>query len=56
MEVDEGKSSHDLYEGERGVDWNRAEKPHREIVSEPEITNAKEAVAYVKAIIEQVTF
>tara|TARA_X000000368_G_scaffold285399_1_gene226632 strand:+ start:701 stop:2128 length:1428 start_codon:yes stop_codon:yes gene_type:complete len=56
LEEDAGKSIHDLYEGETAVDLNRAGTPLLEIVSEPEISNAKEAVAYFKAIRQLVTF
>ena len=56
IEEDAGKSIHDLFDGETGVDLNRAGTPLLEIVSEPEISNAKEAVAYFKAIRQLVTF
>tara|TARA_A100001011_G_C14319683_1_gene849884 strand:+ start:441 stop:1868 length:1428 start_codon:yes stop_codon:yes gene_type:complete len=56
LEEDAGKSIHDLCEGETAVDLNRAGTPLLEIVSEPEISNAKEAVAYFKAIRQLVTF
>jgi len=56
LEEDAGKSIHDMFEGETGVDLNRAGTPLLEIVSEPEISNAKEAVAYFKAIRQLVTF
>ena len=56
LEEDAGKSIHDLFEGETGVDLNRAGTPLLEIVSEPEISNAKEAVAYFKAVRQLVTF
>ncbi|MDB4252806.1 Asp-tRNA(Asn)/Glu-tRNA(Gln) amidotransferase subunit GatB [Gammaproteobacteria bacterium] len=56
LEEDAGKSIHDLFDGETGVDLNRAGTPLLEIVSEPEISNAKEAVAYFKAIHQLVTF
>ena len=56
LEEDAGKSIHELYEGETAVDLNRAGTPLLEIVSEPEISNAKEAVAYFKAIRQLVTF
>ena len=56
LEEDAGKSIHDLFEGETGIDLNRAGTPLLEIVSEPEISNAKEAVAYFKAIHQLVTF
>ena len=56
LEEDAGKSIHDLFDGETGVDLNRAGTPLLEIVSEPEMSNAKEAVAYFKAIHQLVTF
>ena len=56
LEEDAGKSIHDLFDGETGVDLNRAGTPLLEIVSEPEIASAKEAVAYFKAIHQLVTF
>ena len=56
LEEDAGKSIHDLFEGETGVDLNRAGTPLLEIVSEPEISSAKEAVAYFKAVKQLVTF
>jgi len=56
LEEDAGKSIHDLFEGKTGVDLNRAGTPLLEIVSEPEISDAKEAVAYFKAIRQLVTF
>ena len=45
-----------MFDGETGVDLNRAGTPLLEIVSEPEISNAKEAVAYFKAVRQLVTF
>ena len=56
LEEDAGKSIHDLFDGETGVDLNRAGTHLLEIVSEPEISNAKEAVAYFKAVRQLVTF
>ena len=56
LEEDAGKSIHDLFDNETGVDLNRAGTPLLEIVSEPEISSAKEAVAYFKAIRQLVTF
>ena len=50
LEEDAGKSIHDAYEGMTGVDLNRAGTPLLEIVSEPELRSAKEAVAYLKVI------
>ena len=56
LEEDAGKSIHDEYDGFTAIDLNRAGTPLLEIVSEPEISNAKEAVAYMKAIHRLVTF
>ena len=56
LDEDAGKSIHDLFDGETGIDLNRAGTPLLEIVSEPEISSAKEAVAYFKAIHQLVTF
>ena len=56
LEEDAGKSIHDMFEGETGADLNRAGTPLLEIVSEPEFSSAKEAVAYFKAIRQLVTF
>ncbi len=50
LEEDAGKSLHEDYSGMTGIDLNRAGTPLLEIVSEPEIRSAKEAVAYAKAI------
>ena len=50
LEEDAGKSLHDQFEGLTGIDLNRAGTPLLEIVSEPEMRSAKEAVAYLKAI------
>jgi aspartyl-tRNA(Asn)/glutamyl-tRNA(Gln) amidotransferase subunit B len=50
LEEDAGKSLHDDYEGMTGIDLNRAGTPLLEIVSEPDMRNAKEAVAYMKKI------
>ena len=56
LEEDAGKSIHDLFEGETGVDLDGRGTLKLKIVSEPEISNAKEAVAYFKAIRQLVTF
>ena len=56
LEEDAGKSIHDEYDGYTAIDLNRAGTPLLEIVSEPEISNAKEAVAYMKALHRLVTF
>ena len=50
MEEDAGKSVHDLFPGATGVDLNRAGTPLLEIVSEPDMRSAQEAVAYAKKI------
>ncbi|MGV7208416.1 Asp-tRNA(Asn)/Glu-tRNA(Gln) amidotransferase subunit GatB [Oxalobacteraceae bacterium A2-2] len=50
LEEDAGKSLHEDYAGMSGIDLNRAGTPLLEIVSEPEIRSAAEAVAYCKAL------
>ena len=50
LEEDAGKSIHDLYEDYTAVDLNRAGTPLLEIVSDPDMRSAKEAVAYAKKI------
>jgi aspartyl-tRNA(Asn)/glutamyl-tRNA(Gln) amidotransferase subunit B len=50
LEEDAGKSVHDLFPGASGIDLNRAGTPLLEIVSEPDLRNAREAVAYMKTI------
>ncbi|MES2820694.1 MAG: Asp-tRNA(Asn)/Glu-tRNA(Gln) amidotransferase subunit GatB [Pseudomonadota bacterium] len=50
LEEDAGKSLHEDFHGMTGIDLNRAGTPLLEIVSEPDMRSAKEAVAYVKAI------
>lgn len=50
IEENAGKSLHEDFHGMSGIDLNRAGEPLLEIVSEPEITNAKEAVAYLKKL------
>lgn len=50
LEEDAGKSLHEDFQGMSGIDLNRAGTPLLEIVSEPEMRSAKEAVAYLKAI------
>ena len=56
LEEDAGKSIHDEYDGYSAIDLNRAGTPLLEIVSEPEISSAKEAVAYMKAMHQLVTY
>ena len=50
LEEDAGKSLHGSFQGMTGIDLNRAGTPLLEIVSEPEMSSAKEAVAYMKKI------
>ena len=50
MEEDAGKSLHENYQGMTGIDLNRAGTPLLEIVSEPDIRSAREAVAYLKKL------
>jgi aspartyl-tRNA(Asn)/glutamyl-tRNA(Gln) amidotransferase subunit B len=50
LEEDAGKSVHDAYQGLTGIDLNRAGIPLLEIVSEPDMRNARQAVAYMRKI------
>ena len=50
LEEDAGKSLHEDFHGMTGIDLNRAGTPLLEIVSEPDIRSAKEAVAYARKI------
>jgi len=50
LEEDAGKSLHEDFHGMSGIDLNRAGTPLLEIVSEPDMRSATEAVAYAKAI------
>ena len=50
MEEDAGKSLHENYQGMTGIDLNRAGTPLLEIVSEPDIRSAREAVTYLKKL------
>ncbi|HQZ88075.1 MAG TPA: Asp-tRNA(Asn)/Glu-tRNA(Gln) amidotransferase subunit GatB [Gammaproteobacteria bacterium] len=50
LEEDAGKSLHEDFHGYTGIDLNRAGIPLIEIVSEPEMRSATEAVAYLKTI------
>ncbi len=50
LEEDAGKSLHEDFHGATGIDLNRAGTPLLEIVSEPDMRSAKEAVAYMKKI------
>jgi len=50
LEEDAGKSLHEDFHGLSGIDLNRAGTPLLEIVSEPDLRSAKEAVAYMKKL------
>jgi len=50
LEEDAGKSLHEDFHGQSGIDLNRAGTPLLEIVSEPDLRSAKEAVAYLKKV------
>jgi aspartyl-tRNA(Asn)/glutamyl-tRNA(Gln) amidotransferase subunit B len=50
LEEDAGKSLHEDYQGMTGIDLNRAGTPLLEIVTEPVMRSAAEAVAYAKAL------
>ncbi|HEX6705041.1 MAG TPA: Asp-tRNA(Asn)/Glu-tRNA(Gln) amidotransferase subunit GatB, partial [Albitalea sp.] len=50
LEEDAGKSLHEDYAGQTGIDLNRAGTPLLEIVSEPDMRSSAEAVAYAKAL------
>jgi aspartyl-tRNA(Asn)/glutamyl-tRNA(Gln) amidotransferase subunit B len=50
LEEDAGKSLHEDYHGQSGIDLNRAGTPLLEIVSEPDMRSSAEAVAYAKAL------
>ena len=50
LEEDAGKSVHEGFGNSSGIDLNRAGTPLLEIVSEPDLSSAKEAVAYLRKI------
>ena len=56
LEEDAGKSLHEDFTGMTGIDLNRAGTPLLEIVSEPDMRSAKEAVAYMKKLHSIVTY
>jgi len=56
LEEDAGKSLHEDFHGLTGIDLNRAGTPLLEIVSEPDMRSAKEAVAYLKSLHELVRY
>ncbi len=56
LEEDAGKSLHEDFHGMTGIDLNRAGTPLLEIVSEPDLRSAPEAVAYLKKLHELVRY
>ena len=54
LEEDAGKSVHGIEEGKSGIDLNRAGTPLLEIVTEPDMSSAEEAVTYAKKLHELV--
>ena len=56
LEEDAGKSLHEDFAGQSGIDLNRAGTPLLEIVTEPDIRSADEAVAYAKTLHSLVTW
>jgi aspartyl-tRNA(Asn)/glutamyl-tRNA(Gln) amidotransferase subunit B len=56
LEEDAGKSLHEDFHGQSGIDLNRAGTPLLEIVTDPDIRSAEEAVAYLKALHSLVTY
>ena len=56
LEEDAGKSLHEGFEGMSGIDLNRAGTPLLEIVTEPDMRSAEEAVAYAKELHKIVTW
>jgi aspartyl-tRNA(Asn)/glutamyl-tRNA(Gln) amidotransferase subunit B len=56
LEEDAGKSLHEDYQGQTGIDLNRAGTPLLEIVTEPDMRSSAEAVEYAKALHALVTW
>ncbi len=56
LEEDAGKSLHEDFHGQSGIDLNRAGTPLLEIVSEPELRSAREAVSYLRKLHSIVTY
>jgi aspartyl-tRNA(Asn)/glutamyl-tRNA(Gln) amidotransferase subunit B len=56
LEEDAGKSLHEDYQGQSGIDLNRAGTPLLEIVTEPDMRSAREAVEYAKTLHQIVTW
>ncbi|MDA9210564.1 Asp-tRNA(Asn)/Glu-tRNA(Gln) amidotransferase subunit GatB [Methylophilaceae bacterium] len=50
LEEDAGKSTHGVIDGKSGIDLNRAGTPLLEIVTEPDMSSAEEAVTYAKKL------
>ncbi|MCF6766961.1 Asp-tRNA(Asn)/Glu-tRNA(Gln) amidotransferase subunit GatB [Thiotrichales bacterium 19S11-10] len=50
LEEDAGKSLHEDFQGQSGIDLNRSGVPLLEIVSEPDMRSAKEAITYLKTL------
>ena len=56
LEEDAGKSLHEDYQGQTGIDLNRAGTPLLEIVTEPDMRSSAEAVEYARALHQIVTW
>jgi aspartyl-tRNA(Asn)/glutamyl-tRNA(Gln) amidotransferase subunit B len=56
LEEDAGKSLHESFAGQTGIDLNRAGTPLLEIVSAPDLRSAREAVAYMKKVHQLVRY
>ena len=56
LEEDAGKSVHDMFSGQTGIDLNRTGTPLLEIVSEPDLRTAKAAAAYFRQVHELVRY
>ena len=56
LEEDAGKSLHEDYQGQTGIDLNRAGTPLLEIVTEPDMRSSREAVEYARALHRLVTW
>jgi len=56
LEEDAGKSLHEDYQGQSGIDLNRAGTPLLEIVTEPDMRSSREAIEYAKALHQIVTW
>ena len=56
LEEDAGKSLHEDYQGQTGIDLNRAGTPLLEIVTEPDMRSSREAIEYAKTLHQIVTW